>query len=301
MNEILTPIWVVIPTWNRRTDLIDCLESLKRVKAPPLEIVVVDNNSTDGTSKAVADHYPDVHLIQMEKNMGAPVASNAGFKYTLGHQAEFVLRLDSDTVVAPDFLEHLMAAVRAYPEAGVLSPKIYYFDPPDKIWYAGADAHPWHYGAIHQNKDVTDAAVHNEARFVDYVWGACMLVKGEVLQQTNGFDPDFFIYHEEVDFCKRVQDLGYQLYYEPKSKIWHKVGTLTPSAWKAYEWNRSKTLLYQKHARNNFHYLFLILYTFLYALLSPIFKGVMAGNRGPLGSALRGILDGIKNTHQDRP
>ncbi len=298
MNDKATTVWVVIPTWNRLDDLTACLDSLGHITSPNIEIVVVDNGSTDDTSAVMEQRYSEVHLIRLEKNMGAPFASNAGFDFALAHQAEAVLRLDSDTVVAPDFLEILLKTAQVHPQVGVLSPKIYYFDPPNRIWYAGADAHPWHYGAIHENKDVEDAPVHDRARLVDYVWGACMLIKAEVLRKTGGFDPDFFIYHEEVDFCRRVQNLGYQLFYVPESKVWHKIGTLTPSAWKAYEWNRSKVLLYKKHARNALHFGSLILYTVLYALLSPILKGVMAGNRGPLGSAIQGIMDGLRNKHR---
>jgi GT2 family glycosyltransferase len=128
---------------------------------------------------------------------------------------------------------------------------------------------------------------------MDYAWGAAMLIKRAVLEQSKGFDTSFFVYYEEVDFCTRVRKLGFKIAYVPESHIWHKVGSITHSGWSAYHWNRSKLLLYRKHARNFFHRWLLTLYAFTYAIISPLFKG-QTGNRGPLKDALRGFQDGWK-------
>jgi GT2 family glycosyltransferase len=133
---------------------------------------------------------------------------------------------------------------------------------------------------------------------VDYIWGAAMMIKREVLQKTRGFDPDFFIYHEEIDFCRRVQSLGYKLLFIPDSHVWHKVGSSVNNAFTAYYWNRSKILLYRKHAKGVFHLSLLIFYALLYMIVDTVlFQTKLkknSGNRGPLLHALRGFYDGLR-------
>jgi GT2 family glycosyltransferase len=285
--------WVVIPTYNRARDLMECLESLKIARVPLSQIIVVDNHSTDDTQNEVQKKFPEVVLIALDDNYGATGASNVGFKKALDQGAVYILRLDSDTVVAEDFLFPLLNAANNFPEVGIISPKIYYFNSKDEIWFAGADAHPWHFGTINDHRHEKDNPGNSQYREMDYAWGAAMLIKRAVLEQSKGFDTSFFVYYEEVDFCTRVRKLGFKIAYVPESHIWHKVGSITHSGWSAYHWNRSKLLLYRKHARNFFHRWLLTLYAFTYAIISPLFKG-QTGNRGPLKDALRGFQDGWK-------
>ncbi|HAF62982.1 MAG TPA: hypothetical protein DCK95_11760 [Anaerolineaceae bacterium] len=289
---------VVIPTFNRADDLYDCLKSLENAGIQREQIIVVDNNSQDKTKKRIEQFFPEITLIALNKNMGATGASNIGFKQALDQGVDFVLRLDSDTVVAAELMDILLTYTNADPRIGILTPKIYYYEPPDEIWYAGADAHPWHFGSIHGHRHEKDAPQNSQPKEVDYAWGAAMLIKAEALQKTGGFDNDFFVYYEEVDFCKRVQNFGYKIWYVPDAKVWHKVGSSANNAWTAYHWNRSKMLLYRKHAKNDLHRLLLILYAFAYALFSPIIKG-KSGNRGPLKETFEGLVDGLKNMENE--
>jgi GT2 family glycosyltransferase len=283
---------VVIPTYNRVHDLLACLKSLLASEIREDQIIIVDNNSQDDTVQAVNKNHPKVKLIVNEENLGATGASNIGFNYALEKGADLILRLDSDTIVADDFLDPLLEAADLDPQIGVLSPKIYFYEPPDEIWYAGADAHPWHFGAINTHRYEKDAPQNSRQCYVDYVWGACMLIKRKVLYETGGFDQDFFVYFEEVDFCKRVQEMGFRLFFIPESHVWHKVGSSVENAWTAYHWNKSKVLLYRKHARNFIHRFALIIFAYVYALISPIIKQ-QSGNRGPLKHTLRGLWDGL--------
>jgi GT2 family glycosyltransferase len=293
MNQkIERKLRVVIPTFNRADDLLACLESLLEAGVTEEQVIVVDNHSQDNTAQAVREHYPGVHLFVNEENLGASGASNVGFTHAMVQGADLILRLDSDTIVDRDFLAPLLEAAED-PRVGVLSPKIYYYEPADEIWFAGADAHPWHFGAFNQHRHSKDTPENCHKREVDYIWGACMLIRRQVLESLGGFDSDFFVYYEEVDFCRRAQALGYTLIFIPESHIWHKVGSSAENDWTAYHWNRSKMLLYRKHARNCTHRILLVLFAYAYALFSPIFKR-KAGNRGPLKDALRGLQDGLK-------
>jgi GT2 family glycosyltransferase len=288
-------LWVVIPTYNRADDLLTCLVSLNEAGIIRERVIVVDNHSQDDTVQKLRNHFPEVVLMPLGDNLGAAKASNIGFEYALGEGAEYVLRLDSDTVVDPAFCKQLLDKAIDDLQIGVLSPKIYYYEPPDEIWFAGANQHPWHFGAIHGHRHEKDNLHNSQMREIDYVWGAAMLIKREVLEKTGGFDPDFFVYYEEVDFCLRVNELGYKLVFIPDSHVWHKVGSSANNAWTAYHWNRSKMLLYRKHAKSSIHLISLILFALLYAIISPLIHG-KSRNRGPFRHALRGLWQGLKES-----
>ena len=293
VSDSLPNMWVVIPTYNRAADLIDCLGSLRKAGVDESRIIVVDNASQDDTVPLVQKTFPAVHLLAQETNLGASRASNVGFSYALDHHASHVLRLDSDTVVQPDFLEPLLATSLGDSRIGVVAPKIYYYDPPDEIWYAGADAHPFHFGATNTQRHQKDGPANLSKREVDYAWGAAMLITADALKITHGFDPDFFIYYEEIDLCLRVKKAGMQIIFVPDSIIWHKVGSSAHNAWTATHWNRSKMLLFRKHARNILHFAGLVIYAFGYALATHLKKRNTSGNRGPLPAALKGLWQGL--------
>ena len=115
-----------------------------------------------------------------------------------------------------------------------------------------------------------------------------MLIRRQVLEKTRGFDTDFFVYYEELDFCRRVQKLEYKIFYEPQSKIWHKVGSSANNAWIAYHWNRSKMLFFKKHAKNTPHQVAMVACAFLYEFFDEVMKVFAlrdkSGNRGPLNT-----------------
>jgi len=286
-------MWVVIPTFNRSSDLITCIESLLKAGVNQKKIVIVDNHSKDDTVQTIRGTFPDATIFALDKNMGATGASNIGFDFALSQNAKLILRLDSDTLVDEHFAEPLIKKALEDDQIGVVAPKIYYFNPQNEIWYAGADMHPWHFGTVHGHRHEKDSLENSREREIDYAWGAAMLIKSAILEQTGGFDTDFFVYHEEVDFCLRVKKLGYKLIFIPQSHIWHKVGSSANNAWTAYHWNRSKMLLYRKHAKNIIHLGLLIVYAYIYAI-SSIFVPNLTGNRGPLKNTFIGLWKGLK-------
>ncbi len=290
-------LWVVIPTYNRADDLLDCLFSLIKAGLAKERVIVVDNCSQDDTVHKLSIEFPEVNLIILEENLGASQASNIGFDLALQKGAEYVLRLDSDTVVDTEFCSRLFNQADQHSEVGVFSPKIYFYEPPDEIWFAGANQHPWHFGAIQGHRYEKDTPENSQVREIDYVWAAAMLIKREVLQKTGGFDTDFFVYYEEVDFCLRVKELGYKLLYVPDSYIWHKVGSSANNPWTAFHWNQSKMLLYRKHAKSQLHFIGLIAYLIFYTLTDVVLSALKlrkkSGNRGPLKHAIKGFYDGL--------
>jgi len=286
-------VWVVIPTWNRRKDVLACLASVAALTYPRVEVLVVDNASDDGTVQAIERSFPTVSVLVLESNRGATVASNAGFRLAMENGADYAFRLDSDALVHPETVTLLVAAAKDRPSVGILVPTIYYADQRDRVWFAGADAHPWHFGARNAEWYREAVRLTHEAMPVDYAWATGMLLSRQALALTGGFDDDFVVYYEEVDLCLRARAQGIGVCVVPSATLWHQVRVGPDSPWRARQWNRSKLLLYRKHSRG-LHYITLVAYALAYALYRALRPAYGKGNRGPLLSALKGIADGLR-------
>ena len=287
-------VGVVIPSRNRCVDLLECLASLDKQTYPNWFAIIVDDASEDDTVAAVKRSFPQMELVTLKRSQGAVGASNEGFRRALAQSAAYVLRLDSDTVSDPQLIEALVAAAEAHPQAGVLTAKLYFYDHPQVIWSVGACQSRFHFGARDDRRGDRDDASTQSLRRVDYAWSTGMLIRRGVLEQVGGFDPDFVVYYEEVDFCLRVRQAGWYIVMVPEARLWHKVAADKGGSRVAYQWNRSKMILFRKHAANSMHKASLILYAFTYALWRAWRPRAGAGNRGPLKDALRGLWDGLR-------
>ncbi len=286
-------VWVVIPTWNRLSDLRNCLFSLEQNDYPNKQIVVVDNHSEDGTARYLKTYQSTIHLIELDKNYGAAKASNCGFQYALKNGADYVLRLDSDTALSQDFITKLIKAGQNKPLAGVLVGKILYFDDPERIWSLGAYLKKWNLGASEIARGQLNASTKYPHQEVDLAWSTGMLIRRKLLEQTNGFDEAYFVYFEEADFCLQAKMLGWQIWSIPEAIMWHKIGQSANNDWTSYQWARSKIIFFRKWS-TNWHKIFLLVYAFCYAAFRALVPKKGVGNRGPFISALRGLRDGLQ-------
>ncbi len=286
-------VWVVIPTWNRCDDLHITLQSVQVLDYPDCHVLVVDNGSTDGTLAMLQAQFPEVQVLALGENRGSAAASNAGFEQALAAGAAYVLRLDSDVQLAPDYVTQLVQVAEARPHLGILTGKIYYFNDPQRIWSAGARQKRWDLGAVDLGRGQLDGPDHDQEQEIDYAWSTGMLLSRRALELTGGFDPAFFVYYEEPDLCLRLREAGLQVWYVPAARMWHKIGQTSRSAWVARQWNRSKMIFLRRHSRG-VHRLLLVLYAYAYALWRGLVPSQGAGNRGPLAAALSGLSEGLR-------
>ena len=150
-------IAIIVLNWNGRDLTLDCLRSLAAVTTPHVRIILVDNASTDGSSDAVRQHYGSrVTLIENAQNLGFAAGNNVGIRRALDDGADFILLLNNDTVVAPDFVEHLHRPMLSSPDIGITAPKIYYAEPKNQIWFAGGELSMWRGIARHTGIRETD-------------------------------------------------------------------------------------------------------------------------------------------------
>lgn len=208
--------YIIILNWNGKQDTLDCLESLTHVKTPH-QIIVVDNGSADDSVQAISTAFPLILLIETGENLGYAEGNNVGIREALKRGATHLLILNNDTTVEPDFLDAFLASDDAIQGA--------------KPLLASDPTTLDHLGGIWEMKKGTfsligcreKASQWNERIPLDYVCGVALFAKAEVFKKIGLFEPRFFLFWEESDWCARAKRAGYQPYFCPKAKLNHKV------------------------------------------------------------------------------
>ncbi|MBN1483916.1 MAG: glycosyltransferase family 2 protein [Chloroflexia bacterium] len=252
MTETKQPlVAMIVLTWNQRDLTLDCLASLDEMNYPTdrLQVIVVDNGSTDGTARGIRERYPQVKVLENGENLGFAEGNNVGIRSAIQQGVDYVMLLNNDTVVDANMLNYLIEAGEMFPSAGIVAPKIYYYDDPKRIWCAGASI-DWRTGRITRlQADELDTPDAVEPDRVDFASGCAICVKREVIEQTGLLDARFFIYYEETDWCVRANRSGWETLYVPKAHLWHKVsaamGKTSPAT--DYYMNRNTLLFLAKN------------------------------------------------------
>jgi len=212
---------IVVLNWNGREVLEDCVRSIYALSYAPLEVVVVDNGSMDGSAEMVQNTFGDCILIQNEKNLGFAKGNNQGIEVALERGNDYVMTLNNDTLLDLESLSLLVQRAESDPRIAAVSPKIYFADPSDHLWFAGGTFSYWkgrngHVG--YRQKDCPAWNVPGEAQFIS---GCALLASRHAWQQIGGFDESLFVYSEDVDWSLRARKAGFKLFYEPRAVVWH--------------------------------------------------------------------------------
>lgn len=223
MNGTAPTVTVIIVNWNGRDVTLDCLASLQKVTYPAMRILLVDNGSHDDTLPAVRRQYPGVSILAVGENRRFAGGNNLGMRTALGENTDHILLLNNDTLVAPDFLTHLVERCAATPRCGMVVPKIYYHTPPDTIWYAGGIISFWTGSMRHRGIREVDQGQYDTAGDTGYATGCCILIPAEVVRAVGMLDERYFIYGEDADWSIRVRAAGYRILYEPCARVWHRL------------------------------------------------------------------------------
>lgn len=240
---------VVILNWNGLADTLECVRSCLALEQPVPSILVVDNDSSDGSPEALRAAFAgneSVTVLDSGANLGFAGGNNVGIRHALEQGAEYVWLLNNDTVVDPAALCALVRAAESDPAVGVWGSKIYYHDRPDVIWYAGAWIDPLIGWTHHLGQGEPDAGQYDGVRRTGYVTGCSLLVSKTVIDAIGLMDERYFLYWEEVDWCYRARERGWECAVEPASRLWHKVSASASS-------NRRLQVRYEMRNRLIFH------------------------------------------------
>jgi len=211
----------VILNTNRREDTIECLRSLAASAYGNLRILLLDNQSTDGSVEAVRAAFPTVQVHRLAENLGYAGNNNVGIRMALEQGADWVFVLNEDTVLAPDCVERLVTVGERDPQIGIVGPMVYHHDEPEVIQSAGGGFTP-QWGEFHHAQNVTDTGQWTEPRQVQWISGCAILVRREVAADVGLIDDRFFIYWEETEWCLRSGLAGWHVVHVPLAKLWHK-------------------------------------------------------------------------------
>ncbi len=282
----------IVLNWNSREMTAECLRSLLAMDARDFEIVVVDNGSRDGSPHYLRKAFPQITVIENGRNLGFAAGCNVGMKRALEDGAEYVLLVNNDTLVDRGLLRELVAEAERNPEAAIVSPRIYYYDFPDRIWWVGGTYNGWIGIPRHLDLRKKISARHEKSRNLEWATGCAMLVRCSVLREIGLFDERFFGQCEDVDLSLRARAGGYSVRYAPEAKLWHKEGIdyRKNAGEQARKFTGARNLLWlmHKHAAPiqwvTFWPCFLVRYVGVLAL-----KSVKSGDFQSAGALFRGI------------
>lgn len=256
----MTPgVTIVIVSFNVKDVLRACLRSLHEPPpAVPHGVVVVDNASSDGTPEMVRSEFPRVRLVALTENRGFAAANNIGIRETAADQREWILLLNSDTVVPEGAIDLLLARVRAVADVAVAGPRLVDgTGRPELSW--GAMPGPLNearqkrlWTAYERNEPwaVAEVARRTSAEgFPDWVSGACLLVRREDAERAGLLDERYFMYLEDADFCHAIRALGRRILFTPVATVTHLRGRARATVPRAVEgwYRRSQLAFYRKH------------------------------------------------------
>jgi len=215
MNNPLLSL--IIPNYNGIRHLPPCFNALRGQTYPRLEIILVDNASSDESLALTRSDFAEVKIIELSRNIGFAGAVNRGIEQA---QGEIIVPLNNDTEVAPGWAQALVDALQTYPDAGIVASKMLLFDRRDTLHSAGdgfgVDGIPINRGVWQKDRGQFD---HDT-----YIFGGCggaVAYRREMLADIGLFDEDFFMYLEDVDLNWRAQLAGYRAVFAPKAVVYH--------------------------------------------------------------------------------
>ena len=214
---------VITVNWNNFNDSAECLESLRKTTYPNFEVIVVDNGSVGDDVSLLKQRFGDsIRLIVNDKNSGFAGGCNIGIKDALAGGADYVVLLNNDTVVAPDFLEGLVRVAQSDERVGIAGGKVFCYELPELIWFAGGIINYRTGRTPIRGSGEADKGQFDEIVRVDWISGCFMFISRDVLQAVGMLDERFFFGWEDVDLCVRAARKGFKVLFVPESRIWHK-------------------------------------------------------------------------------
>ncbi len=243
---------IIIVTWNGLHHLKTFLPSVVQTKYPDFEIIIADNNSTDGTKEWLKTTYPEVKVAAFDDNYGYTGGNNRALPFA---EKEILLFLNNDVEVTPNWLDAISQVFTLDDEVAIVQPKLLSYEQRDYFEYAGAAGgfldrfgYPFCQGRILDTVE-KDVGQYDEIREITWASGAAFAIKKEIFEELSGFDESFEFHMEEIDLCWRAKISGYRVIYTPGSKVYHLGGGSLPmgSTRKVYYNFRNSLLMLWKN------------------------------------------------------
>ena len=282
----MNSLGICIVTRQSREEVLECLTSLfEKSQGVDLQVVVVDNNSQDGTIEEIRLKFPNVNLIRNNENLGFSRAVNQGLK-TL--DARYYLLLNPDTIILDNALQTIVQFMEDTPLAGICIPKVLNRDGTLQYQCRRGEARPWEVFSYFLGlarlfpKDqrftgyLLNHLDNDKINEVKAVSGSCMLIRREVIEQIGYLDERYFAYQEDTDYCVHARQAGWKVYFVPTAQVIHyggRGGSGVNPYFGVFQWHRSYYLYYRKNLAKDYPFWFHPFYYF--AMLAKMVINLM--------------------------
>jgi GT2 family glycosyltransferase len=286
--EDLPLVSIVILNYNKTMLTRELLISLRRITYPEVEIILVDNASNDRSFLQLGDEFPEINIICSKENRGYAGGNNLGIKAASG---SLILLLNNDVEVARGFLEPMVNIFLSNSKAGMVSPKIVYYERGEAIQYAGSDGiNPWTGRGRKNGYREIDNGQYNYVKSTALVHGACLLVSSKLIEEVGMLDESYFIYYEEHDWAERAKHKGYELFYAGTAKIYHKesMTMVKDSPFHSYYMSRNRLLFLRRNVPYPAFILSALIFLFV-AVPKRVLMLFLKANFSSLKAYLRGV------------
>lgn len=287
-NDACT-LCIIIVSWNVRELLRQCLQSIADHREKlALQVIVVDSASRDGSNEMVAGEFPWVTLLAQVENVGFPRGNNIGMDVASG---DYLLLLNPDTVVVGSALQTMLGYMDSHPDVGVLGPLLRFPDGaiqssrrrfPSLLtaFFESTWLEPWAPRPILQTYRIEDVP-DDQITEVDWISGAAMMVRRKVIEQVGHMDESYFMYSEELDWCRRIKEAGWRVVYFPEAEVIHYVGKSSEQAVteRHINFQRAKLRYFRK-----FHGRFVCITLRVFLLANYAWQLALEAFKGLLGS-----------------
>lgn len=256
---------IIIVNWNSYNHTRNCLQSLRGITYRNYKTIVVDNGSSDDSAHVLEREFEEIILLRNPTNLGFTGGNNTGIHYASEREYKYMMLLNNDTEVKPDFLTLMINRLESDAHIGAIQPKFYYLNDKERIWNAGGTYYS-SIGLTHTiGNNQPNKPDYDQYKEVDWITGCCFLLRTDIVKKIGGLIDKLFIYYEDVDWSFRIKELGYKLYIEPQSVVYHEAGMSHKAKEKGKE-GYLKPVVHYLNARN--HVWFLRKYTPWYYIVS---------------------------------
>ena len=216
-------IHLIVLNWNDKELSGKCLSSIEKVSYPNYKVLIVDNNSEDGSVDFFKENFSQYDILALESNLKYAGGNNAAVEYLRPKEEDFLVFINNDTIVSSDFLDHLIEPFLNDANCIITVPKILFAMDINKIWYAGGIVNMWKGKIDHIGIRNFDGPRYSFMMETDYATGCCLCINSADFKKLDYFDTMFNMYCEDVDLSIRAKRMNRKIVYSPKSIILHSV------------------------------------------------------------------------------
>jgi GT2 family glycosyltransferase len=269
INNIEPLIYIILVNYNSYIDTIECVESIEDSHYKNLKIIIVDNNSNNDSVSIMKDKLKKHIIIESNENLGFSGGNNLGIRYALNNKSDYILLLNNDTIVHPDFLEPLIKAFNENRNAGIITGQIYYYDDKELLWFDGAYCNRKKGQIYHKNIKMHNNPNLKNIEEQQFLTGCFMLIPSYIFESVGLLDEKYFLYYEDTDYCIKVKKKNYKLLINRESRIYHKVSKSTDENSNLYlYYNTRNRFIFIKENINGIHKII----SYMYMLSSSFYK-----------------------------